>query len=173
MPSFIFALGIANVGIKTAQTLVEFAKGENPLETINNILQLKVKELLKMEDCGEVVANSIYNWFNDKSNIEVLGYLTQMELTFIEDEPKEVINIKDNPLLNQHIYPTGKFSLTKSELKIQLEKAGAIIETGYKKSLDYLIVANDSSKSGKADKARNDNVPIMTEDVMTEILNNL
>lgn len=173
LPSFIFALGIANVGIKIAQTLVEFAKGETPLDTINNILQLKVKDLLRMEDCGEVVSNSIYNWFNDKSNIEVLGYLTQMELTFIEDKPKEAINVKENPLLNKHIYPTGKFRLTKSELKIQLEKAGAIIETGYKKSLDYLIVANDSSKSGKADKAKNDNVKIMSEDEMTDILNNL
>lgn len=170
LPSFIFALGIANVGIKTAQTLVEFAKGETPLDTINNILQLKIKDLLKMDDCGEVVANSIYNWFHDTKNLEVLGYLTQMELTFIEDKPKEMTNIQDNPLKDKHVYPTGTFSLKKTELKIQLEKVGAIIETGYKKSLDFLIVANDSSKSGKADKAIKDKVMIMSENEMTQIL---
>ena len=126
-----------------------------------------------MKDCGDVVSKSIHEWFSDKNNLEMLSYLIQMELTFIEYKPKEVTNVKENLLKDKHIYPTGKFSLTKSELKIQLEKAGAIIETGYKKSLNYLIVANDSSKSGKADKAKSDGVPIMSEDEMAEILNNL
>lgn len=169
LPSFIFALGIPNVGIKTAQTLVEFAKGETPLDTINNILNLKVRDLLKMEDCGEVVANSVYNWFHDTSNIEVLGYLTQMELTFIEDKPKEIVNVEDNPLKDRHIYPTGKFNLTKSELKLQLEKVGAIVENGYKKSLDYLICGGDTSKSGKVTKAQTDGVKLMTEEEMIKI----
>lgn len=169
LTSFIFALGIPNVGIKTAQTLVEFAKGETSLDTINNILNLKVRDLLKMEDCGEVVANSVYKWFHDTSNIEVLGYLTQMELTFIEDKPKEAVNVEDNPLKDRHIYPTGKFNLTKSELKLQLEKVGAIVETGYKKSLDYLICGGDTSKSGKVTKAQTDGVKLMTEDEMIKI----
>lgn len=173
LENFIFGLGIPNVGRSTAKNMVEYCKGDTPLETINNIINTLPHIWTEAKDIGEIVSNSIHRWFSDKNNLEMLSYLTQMELTFIEDEPKETTDIQENILKDKHIYPTGKFSLTKSELKIQLEKAGAIIETGYKKSLDYLIVANDSSKSGKEDKARNDNVKIMTEDVMTEILNNL
>jgi len=176
LPSFIFALGIANVGIKTSQTLVEFAKGEIPLDTINNILQLKVKDLLKMEDCGEVVANSIYNWFHDSSNIEVLGYLTQMELTFIEDKPKEVIVTQQTPFQGKKVYPTGGFNMKKQELKELLESLGAIVEIGYKTKLDYLICGHDMSKSGKDKKAMDDNVSgksnitLLTEDEFLQII---
>lgn len=176
LPSFIFALGIANVGIKTAQTLVEFAKGETPSATINNILQLKVKELLKMEDCGEVIANSIYNWFHDTSNIEVLSYLTQMELTFIEDKPKEVIVTQQTPFQGKKVYPTGGFNMKKQELKELLESLGAIVETGYKTKLDYLICGHDMSKSSKDKKAMDDNasgksnITIINEDEFLQII---
>lgn len=176
LPNFIFALGISNVGIKTAQTLVEFAKGETPLDTINNILQLKVRDLLKMEDCGEVVANSIYNWFHDTINIEVLGYLTQMELTFIEDKPKETTITQETPFKGKSLYATGGFNMKKAELKELLESLGAIVETGYKKSLDYLICGHDMTKSNKDKRAIEDNasgkanITILTEDEFLQII---
>jgi DNA ligase (NAD+) len=176
LPNFIFALGIPNVGIKTAQTLVKFAKGKTPSDTINNILQLNIKDLLKMEDCGDVVANSIYNWFHDKNNIEVLSYLTQMELTFITDKPKEVIVTQQTPFKGKKVYPTGGFNMKKAELKELLESLGAIVETGYKVKLDYLICGHDMSKSSKDKKAMDDNasgkanITILTEDEFLQII---
>ena len=123
-----------------------------------------------MKDCGEVVANSIYKWFHDTKNIEMIGYLTQMELEF-----KSCLNLKPldegNILFGKKVYPTGKFSLNKTELKQQLQGLGAIIASGYAKSLDYLICGNDTSKSGKRDKAIKDNIKIMEEDTLMEILN--
>lgn len=165
--SFLYSLGIDNVGKKASKDICTHFNNN-----LNKIIKANENELLKIEGVGDKISESMVEYFSDEDIInkvnEIISYLT-----FIEDKPKEVIDIKENPLLNKHIYPTGKFSLTKSELKIQLEKAGAIIETDYKKSLDYLIVANDSSKSGKADKAINDGVKIMSEDEMQEILNNL
>jgi len=167
LPSFIFALGIANVGIKTAQTLEKFAKGKTPLDTINNILQLKVKDLLKMEDCGDVVANSIYNWFHDKSNIEVLGYLTQMELTFIEDKPKEV---NQGVFTGKNIYCTGTFQCGKKEyLKELVESNGGTFTGGINKDLTYLVVGS-AKGSGKEKQARDKGITVLQEDEFLQII---
>ena len=170
LENFIFGLGIPNVGLSTAKNIVEYCKADTPLDTINNIMTTPINKWLKMKDCGEVVANSIYKWFHDTKNIEMIGYLAQMELEF-----KSCLNLKPldegNILFGKKVYPTGKFSLNKTELKQQLQGLGAIIASGYAKSLDYLICGNDTSKSGKRDKAIKDNIKIMEEDTLMEILN--
>lgn len=172
LENFIFALGIDNVGKSTSKTLVEFAKRSSniSLDALNNILDLQVEKLLDMKDCGEIGAYSIYNWFSNKTNREILEYLTQTELTFIEDEIKEEIIVVDNPLKGMKVYPTGAFNLKKSELKIELEKLGALVENGYKKSLDYLICGGDTSKSGKIAKALIDNVALFQEEDLLKLI---
>jgi DNA ligase (NAD+) len=174
LENFIFGLGIENVGKSTAKNRVEFTKGNSntSLDVLTNILDMQVCDLMRMKDCGNIVACSIYNWFNDKSNREMLSYLTQQELTFIEDKPIEITS-SDNPLSGKHVYPSGTFSLKKSELKVELQKLGAIVESGYKKSLDYLITANDTSKSGKVKKAIDDGVALFTEDELLKLINKI
>lgn len=44
-------------------------------------------------------------------------------------------------------------------------------ESGYKKSLYYLICGGDTSKSGKVDKAKKDGIKLMTEEEFENILN--
>ena len=170
LENFIFGLGIPNVGLSTAKNIVEYCKADTPLDTINNIMTTPINKWLKMKDCGEVVANSIYKWFHDTKNIEMIGYLTQMELEF-----ESCLNLnpldEGNILFGKKVYPTGKFSLNKAELKQQLQGLGAIIASGYAKSLDYLICGGDCSKSGKVDKAKSDGVKIITEDEILKLLN--
>src|SRR5574344_350669 len=170
LQNLIFGLGIPNVGLSTAKNIVEYCKGDIPIETINNITSLPKHKWLDMKDCGEIVANSIYEWFHNQCNLTMLGYLTQCELIFEEDKKVEVQN-NDNILFGKKVYPTGKFSLNKTELKIKLEELGAVVSSGYAKSLDYLICGGDTSKSGKVDKARIDNVKTMTEEELLSLLN--
>lgn len=165
LSALIYGLGIEGIGRKASQDITD------SFDTIEKIKNASVAELLDINDIGEITANNFYNWFHDDKNLELLNELLGY-LTFEEEVKVEVKeDLKDNKLLGAHIYPTGKFSLTKSELKIKLEQVGAIVENGYKKSLDYLICADDISKSGKAKKAIADNVPLMTEEEMTEIFN--
>ncbi|EPB8173168.1 NAD-dependent DNA ligase LigA [Clostridium perfringens] len=176
LENFIYALGIPNVGKTTAKTLVEYVN-KLPISTIedNNLDEvllkvnfLTVEDLLKMKDCGEIVANSIVDWFHNKDNINLVNSFID-EINFVTEEKVEVA-AKANPLKGMRVYPTGKFTLKKSELKSKLEELGAIVESGYKKSLDYLIVANDSSKSSKKDKAIKDGVKIFVEEDLMKLL---
>lgn len=169
LENFIFALGIPNIGKTTAQSLVQFIPEDNSYVKINAIRSLTKYDLLKMKDCGEVLANSIIDWFNNKENIDIVKNILQY-IEFIEDVKKDNKIIKDNLLKNKKVYPTGKFELKKNDLKVKLKELGAIVESGYKKSLDYLITANDTSKSSKVDKAKKDNIKIMTESELMKII---
>lgn len=166
--NFIFSLGIPNVGKSTAKDLCNYFGNE-----IDYILNAKMKDLLDIKDIGKVVAASIYNWFNNEDNQDMLQELFK----YIEFNEKEniITESKDNPLKDKIIYPTGKFQLKKSDLKIKLEQLGAIVAGGYKKSLDYLICGGDTSKSGKVQKAMTDGIKLMSEDQLIQIFkdNNL
>ncbi|NGS95708.1 DNA ligase (NAD(+)) LigA [Clostridium perfringens] len=168
LENFIYALGIPNVGKTTAKILVEFSKGIECLDTLNKIKDMQVGDLMRMKDCGGVVAYSITTWFSNQDNKVLLKTLLE-EIEFIEEEKIEVV-AKENPLKGIKVYPTGKFTFKKSELKSKLEELGAIVESGYKKSLDYLILANDSSKSCKKDKAIKDGVKLFTEEELMKLL---
>jgi DNA ligase (NAD+) len=161
--SFLYSLGIDGIGRKASKDICEYFN--NDLEQIMNT---NIDTYLKIEGIGDITADSIVDYFQDNDNItrvkEVLKYVT-----FIEDKPIEVTS-SNNPLSGKHIYPTGKFSLNKSELKIELQKLGAIVEPSYKKSLDYLITANDTSKTGKVDKAIKDGVALFTEEELLKLI---
>lgn len=167
LESFIFALGIQNVGLSTAKELVKFAKGNTSLDTLNNIFDLQICDLVKMKDCGVIVANSIYQWFSDKNNREMISYITQMELDFIEDLPPEN---KRGVLQGKEIYCTGIFKkLKKNELKELVENNGGVFTNGYKKSLDYLVIGSVKGSS-KEQKALKDGVQILKEEEFLNML---
>lgn len=163
--SFLYALGIEGVGRKASKNICEYFNND-----FDMIMTVGTHEYLKIEDVGDIIANSIVNYFGETKTIrkinEIIGYLT-----FIEDIPKETTNVKENILKDKHVYPTGSFALKKSELKLKLESLGAIVETGYKKSLSLLICGNDMSKSSKDKKAITDGVKMMSEDELNIIFN--
>ena len=172
LENFIYSLGIQNVGLQTAKNMVEFA---NEYPTYNNESNAEKISLINknlwvhMKDCGEVLANSIVEYFNDKELLSQYNKLSNI-LNFEENNTmqKEVF---DNPLNGKLIYPTGKFNLKKTELKEELKKLGCTIANGYSKKLDYLICGGDTSKSGKVTKAKNDGIKLMTEEELMNIIN--
>ncbi len=171
LDKFIYALGIPNVGKVTAKDMVKFAEEYPPFnyESVAEIIsKIQPNLWLTMDNCGEVLSKSIYDYFLDKNNLK--QYMNLLDILNIYAEEKKLINnIKDNPLKEKHVYPTGKFSLTKTELKSKLEELGAIMENGYKKSLDYLIVGDKAGQS-KVDKAMKDGVNIITKEEFENIL---
>jgi len=168
LASFIYALGIPNTGKSTSKELVKFAtcEGMSQLDILNNILGLDEVTLLDMTDCGEKTALSICQWFHNNVNLDLLDELLQY-IKFEEEVKVEIKEgVSENKLYNCKVYCTGKFSMKKAELKIKLAEIGCTFESGYKKSLDYLILGNDATKSSKQLKAEKDGVKLMTEEDM-------
>lgn len=163
LANFIFALGIPQVGLSTAKDLA------NKYTVIENLFKVDKRSLMSIEGIGNVVAREIYMYFNNEYNRDLIKEIAK-HLEFVFDVEKEVV-AKYNPLKGMKVYPTGKFNLKKDELKSKIESLGAIVESGYKKSLDYLICGGDTSKSGKVAKAEKDGVKLMTEEELMNLIN--
>lgn len=168
LENFIFGLGIPNVGLSSSKDLVAHFYRDNSYVTFQIINNAHFSDFIKIKDFGDVISSSIEYWFDE--NIGFINELLNNEYIEFIDEIKEEVIIKENPLLNRSVYPTGKFSLKKDELKSKLELLGAKVENGYKKNLNYLICGADTSKSGKVDKAKKDNVTLMSEEELLRIM---
>lgn len=168
LANFIFALGIDNVGLSTSEDICNYFNND-----IDKLRKASINELLKIKDIGDVTAESIYNFFNkDKEAIALLNSLLSY-ITFIENEIKNNTEVNtSNPLYGKKVYPTGKFTLKKSEIKDILNSLGSEISNGYSKTLDYLICGGDTSKSSKVNKAMKDGIPLMTEEEFLSLVNN-
>jgi len=168
LSNFIYALGIENVGLSTSEDICNYFNND-----IDKLRKASISELLKIKDIGDVTAESIYNFFNkDKEAIALLNSLLSY-ITFIENEIKNNTEVNtSNPLYGKKVYPTGKFTLKKSEIKGILNSLGAEISNGYSKTLDYLICGGDTPKSSKVNKAMKDGIPLMTEKEFLSLVNN-
>jgi len=166
MTSLIASIGIKNVGFGSAKRLTKYFNND-----INYFLEAtnSYKNFMKIADFGEVTANSVCDYFQDEENMnqfrELLGCVE-----IIREDKKEVVNVSDNPFNGKTIYLTGKFNLKKDDLKVKVEALGAILSSGYKKSLDMLVCGGDMSKSGKADRAVADGVKCVTEEYLMQYI---
>ena len=164
--NFIYALGIENVGLSTSEDICNYFNNN-----INKLINATMKDLLNIKDIGEITAESIYNFFNkDEESIALLNSLLPY-INFIDNKKDDNIEINtSNPLYGKKVYPTGKFTLKKSEIKDILNSLGAEISNGYSKTLDYLICGGDTSKSSKVAKAEKDNIPLMNEEEFLSLI---
>ena len=164
LDAFVFALGIDGIGLGGSKNLCKHFNND-----ITEIMSAKVKDLLLVKDFGPIASENVYSYFMDNDNwVQVSELLKHIEI--IKEEKKEVLNVEENPFKGAHVYPSGVFSMKKAELKIKLEEIGAIVESGYKKSLDMLICGGDMSKSGKALKAEKDGVKMVSEEFLMQYL---
>ena len=104
----LYALGIRYVGEATAKSVARH------FGTIDAIMEASVDALLNVEDVGEVIAESIYDFFKDESNREIVERLKVVGLQFVAAEtPKQVSKSLDG----KTIVISGNFSISRDEMK--------------------------------------------------------
>ena len=69
LAAFIYAVGIPNIGIKTARDLAE------RYSSIDALRQAPREALVQMDDVGEIVADSIAGFFEDENNLRLVSAL--------------------------------------------------------------------------------------------------
>ena len=165
LESFIYGLGIEGIGLGGSKNLSKHFNNN-----MGSIMTANVNELLQVEDFGYITAENVNNYFeNNDNSVQVIQLMDYLKI--IKEEKKEVKNMNtENPFYMKTIYLTGKFSLKKDDLKVKVEALGAILSSGYKKSLDMLVCGGDMSKSGKADRAIADGVKCVSEEYLMQYL---
>jgi len=160
LAKFIYALGILNVGKKTA---IDLSK---KFKTLNNLINSKFEELIDIKDIGEVVANSIIEYFKNEKNIRLIELILQKGIIVEELEEKE---IKDNYFKNKKVVLTGSLiNFKRDKLTEILQSLGAEVVSSVSKNTDLVIVGQEAGS--KLEKAKKLNILTLTEDELLKKL---
>ena len=159
LASFIYALGIPNVGKKTAGDLTK------KLKSLENIMKADLEILIQIQDIGNIVAQSVIDFFKeDKIMKNIAELLSQGVKPFFED-----IKIYENPFMNKTVVVTGSLNdFGRIEIKEKLEALGAKVATSISKKTDYLLAGE--SAGSKLDKAVELGIKVITEEEFLAIL---
>lgn len=158
----IYALGIPGIGVANAKVLVKYFNYD-----IESIRRAEIDELAKINGIGPVMAASIREYFDDFNNMQILDKLLN-ELTVIKPEEYDVKTSLDGKVF----VITGSLNTfsNRNELKEKIENAGGKVTGSVTKNTDYLINNDILSGSSKNKKAKELNVPIITEEQIIEML---
>ena len=128
---------------------------------IDKIMSASKEDISAIEGMGEVLAEAVVEWFLNDTNKEILADLLQNLQT---TAPSVIVG--EQTLNNQIFVITGDvhhFS-NRSELKEFIESRGGKVTGSVTGKTTYLINNDVNSTSGKNKKAKELNVPIISED---------
>jgi DNA ligase (NAD+) len=154
-------LGILHVGEGAARKLADHFHDLDALANAN------VEELQQAEDVGPVMAQSIYDFFRNPRNQEVIKKLKRAGIHPIVHRPSSITQA--GPFAGKTVVVTGTLSkLSRDEAKEALRKAGANVTDSVSKKTDYLVVGEDAGS--KLDKARTLGVKTLNEGEFANML---
>ena len=155
---FLYALGITEVGVKTAKDIARFFGDFDKLKNAT------VEEVLKVDDIGEVIANNIVEYFSDEENLKEIDKLFSNGITIKEKEKTNIVAGVENKIF----VLTGTLSKPRNEYEIMIENAGGKTSSSVSKHTDYVLAGENAGS--KLDKAKALGVKIISETEFLEIL---
>lgn len=156
--AFIFAIGIPNVGAKTAKDLAR------RFGTIVALRSATVEQLTEVPDVGEIVARSIVEFFADPS---IATQVDRLLAHGVKPRPEEVQ--QDSPISGKAIVVTGTLEkLDRRQAEALIESLGGKAAGSVSKKTDY-VLAGESAGS-KLTKARELGVRVLNEQEFFELI---
>ncbi len=156
--AFIFAIGIPNVGAKTAKDLAR------RFGTIEALRSATVEQLTEVPDVGEIVAGSIVEFFADPS---IATQVDRLLAHGVKPRPEEVQ--QDSPISGKTIVVTGTLEkLDRRQAEALIESLGGKAAGSVSKKTDY-VLAGESAGS-KLTKARELGVRVLNEQEFFELI---
>lgn len=160
LPNFIYALGIDNVGKKTAKDLAKKFK------TIEGLIKATKEELLSTDEIGEIIADKIVEFFALRENLEEIEELKSLGVTIKESQKG-----KTGGVFSGHkVVLTGTLaSFKRDEASKIIESLGGEITSSVSKNTT-MVLAGESAGS-KLDKALKLGIKIIDEETFKSLIN--
>jgi len=155
----LFALGIRFVGETTAKELAEH------FGSIDAIAAASKEQLLEVPDVGEIIAQSVWEYFQDPRHLSDIERLREAGLQFSMEKKKET----SDALAGKTIVISGNFSISRDDMKKLIEANGGKNSSSVSGKTSYLLAG---SKPGpeKIKKAGDLGVQIISEQDFMEML---
>ncbi|WP_394271471.1 NAD-dependent DNA ligase LigA [Anaerococcus nagyae] len=159
---FIYAIGIPNVGERTARDLA------NRFESFDNLRNANVDQLVDIEDIGLIIAENIVEFFHDDN---INGAIDTLLSKGIKINEKVNDNVS-NKLDGKTFVITGTINNYKrDDIKELIENNGGIVTTSVSKNTDVLICGQKAGS--KLTKARDLGIEIYENEKLYEFLSQL
>ncbi len=162
--SVLYALGIRHIGETTAKVLTrEFGN-------IDRLSGAAREDLLAVDEIGEILADSIMEYFSNVKNLEVIKELREYGLTFAEESANAVSG--NGPLSGKNVVISGAFSIPREEMKNLIETNGGKIQSSVNSKTDIFVIGEKCGPA-KIAKARDlGKEPVSEEELYSLIKNN-
>lgn len=157
---FIFALGIDNIGIKTAKQLASHFK------TFDAFRKSTEEELVSLPDISNIIANGICTYFKTEAvKIEIENLFNAGVKP--QTANKQVVSASSF-FAGKKVVLTGALSFSRTEATKMLEEAGAEVVSSVSKNTDYVVAGDDAGS--KLQKATALGIEILNEQQFLENL---
>jgi DNA ligase (NAD+) len=158
----LYALGIRYVGETVAKKL---AKHFGDIDAIKNANR---EQLLEVAEIGEVIADSVLEFFSHEQNLINIEKLKYAGLQFAIDKSQN--KMMSEKFLDKSFVVSGVFSLfSRDELKNLIEANGGKVMSGISSNTSFLV-AGEKMGPEKRKKAEKLNIPIITEDEFNNMI---
>lgn len=160
--NFIYALGIDNVGKKTAKELARH------FGSLSNLLNASREEFLSLADVGEIIADGLFDFFNNENNLTEIQLLLERGVNVEAVESENV----DGIFSGKKFVLTGTLqSFSRDDASKIIEKLGGETFSSVSKKTD-VVLAGESAGS-KLDKAKALGIQIMDEETFKMLIKDL
>ena len=160
LPRLLYGLGIANIGVVNAKMLCKHFS-----YNLEALLHADAEELSSIEGVGEVIATAFVAHMADEKNQEHLQNLvTELEIEVpVTEEGSQTLS-------GLSFVVTGSLNhyASRNELKDEIEKRGGKVTGSVTGKTECLINNDITSSSSKNKKAKELNVPVLTEEEFIE-----
>lgn len=160
LEKLLFALGIRYVGAKTAKILALNFKN------IDNLIKASYEDLINIKDIGESIAKSVYNYFQNEENINLINKLKYLG---------QNMNYLGKAIVESDLFSGKTFVLTgtlekysRETAKEKIELLGGKVTSSVTSKTDVVIVGENPGS--KYDKAKDLNITIWNEEELLEKL---
>lgn len=153
LAKLLFGLGIRFLGAKGAELLAA------RYHTLHAVMEADEESLQETEGIGKVIARSVYDYFRDERNLEIVRKLEAAGV--VTEEVKE--ETAGGAFEGERAVLTGKLSsMGRREAGELIRRLGGEVQSSVTKTTTLVIAGEDAGS--KLEKARAKGIPILTEE---------
>ena len=152
---FLYSLGIPNIGASNARLICK-AFGQD-FERVRHATE---EELVEVDGVGSVIAKAFVAFFEEEQNNQMIDDL--LSVVMLEKEGESSVNNMEG--LQFVITGSVNHFANRGELKALIESRGGKVTGTVSSKTDYLINNDNTSNSSKNKKAKELNIPVLTEE---------
>lgn len=170
LPNLFHALSIRNTGLGSAKRISRIFHSLDELIGLSRVPeQLAMEKLLMVEDFGDIKASSVYKFFTDEHNLQILRGLMEVGVNPVMEKVEADSN---NKIAGMTFVITGSLETfgNRKELEAKIEEMGGKVSGSVSKNTNYLINNDKESNSSKNKKAKDLGVGIISEKDLLEML---